>query len=51
MKNNKTISFSLPETLAAEVDSIAADMHISRSALLTAAISVALKWLKQEKEV
>jgi metal-responsive CopG/Arc/MetJ family transcriptional regulator len=40
------VSISLPITLLKELDIIAEELHISRSALLTAGISFLTKWMK-----
>lgn len=47
MKKNTTISFSIPNTLAENIDKIVEDMHITRSAFLTALISTTLKWANE----
>jgi len=52
MKKTITISFSIPVTLADQLDNLSKEMNISRSAVLTSIISLVLKWnSSQKKEV
>jgi metal-responsive CopG/Arc/MetJ family transcriptional regulator len=46
MKKTITISASLPEHIVNQLDVIAADTGLSRSAVLTAILSLVLKWEK-----
>ena len=47
MKTTETVSFSLPVKLLEQVDNKATELNISRSALLTAIISVSMKWVEE----
>ena len=44
MKNTVTISVSVPIDVAKQLDVIAADTNVSRSAVATAILSLAFKW-------
>lgn len=50
MKKTVTKSYSIPVEIAKDIDKMAAELHISSSALITAALSVIIKW-KDGKEV
>jgi metal-responsive CopG/Arc/MetJ family transcriptional regulator len=46
MKKTVTISVSLPENIVNQLDKITDDTHLSRSAVLTAILSLVMKWDK-----
>jgi metal-responsive CopG/Arc/MetJ family transcriptional regulator len=46
MKKTITISVSLPENIVNQLDAVAEDMQLSRSGVLTAILSLVLKWDK-----
>jgi metal-responsive CopG/Arc/MetJ family transcriptional regulator len=49
MKNTTTVAISLPETLLSEIDKMAKDANISRSAIITATMSIVMQWTKQSR--
>jgi post-segregation antitoxin (ccd killing protein) len=46
-KNVNTIAVSVPVEVSVDLDVLAKDLHVSRSALVTALISQGLKWYKE----
>ena len=44
MKKTATVAFSVPCDLLKDIDKLAEDLHVKRSALLTAMLSIIMKW-------